>query len=91
MDLFEPIPVHEWMADAACLRYHPDMWHPEGAGDDFATREAKRVCKQMCPVREQCLEHSFTLGNGAPEGIWGGLGQRSRMDMRVARNKEAAA
>jgi WhiB family redox-sensing transcriptional regulator len=75
--------------DGAC-RHHgdPDIWHADCTSNkpwDVAARiEAKRICKDECPVRGQCLE--YAMRTRQPTGIWGGLGPRDRT---VLRNKIA--
>lgn len=65
-----------WMEDAFCSQVDPDLWHPDDAEGAWA---AKRLCKQHCPVIEQCLRHAFD--NDETEGVWGGLtaGERKRL------------
>lgn len=68
----------KWWKDAACLSADPDMFFPEKGG---STREAKRVCAS-CPVRAECLE--YALDNDERYGVWGGLSERERRNLRRA-------
>ncbi|OZM69903.1 hypothetical protein CFN78_28175 [Amycolatopsis antarctica] len=45
------------------------------------TLRAKRVC-QGCPVRTDCLPEA--LDNGYDHGVWGGLDERERRELRRA-------
>ena len=42
---------------------------------DEEAEEAKAVC-DVCPVREDCLEHAIT--NREHNGVWGGATERER-------------
>ena len=42
-----------------------------------------------CPVRTECLE--YALGNQEKFGIWGGLSERERRQLRRQRRLEEAA
>src|SRR5438270_8347507 len=77
-----PHPVagdESWRLDALCAETDPEAFFPEKGG---STREAKRVCGG-CPVRLQCLE--FALDSDERFGIWGGLSERERRRLRLAR------
>lgn len=45
-------------------------------------RRAKAICAS-CPVREDCLE--FALATNQPFGIWGGMSERQRADLKKQR------
>ncbi|WP_456949816.1 WhiB family transcriptional regulator [Geodermatophilus sp. SYSU D00698] len=68
-----------WRLDALCAETDPEAFFPEKGG---STREAKRVCAG-CDVRTECLE--FALANDERFGIWGGLSERERRRVRLAR------
>ncbi|WP_456927269.1 MULTISPECIES: WhiB family transcriptional regulator [unclassified Geodermatophilus] len=68
-----------WRLDALCAETDPEAFFPEKGG---STREAKRVCAG-CDVRTECLE--YALANDERFGIWGGLSERERRRVRLAR------
>jgi WhiB family transcriptional regulator, redox-sensing transcriptional regulator len=74
-----------WRADALCAETDPEAFFPEKGG---STREAKRVCTG-CTVRAECLE--FALSNDERFGIWGGLSERERRRLRMARRDAVSA
>jgi WhiB family redox-sensing transcriptional regulator len=74
----------KWMDNAICQETDPEAFFPEKGG---STRDAKRVCAN-CPVRAECLEHA--LENDARFGIWGGLSERQRRNLRYERKADAA-
>lgn len=67
---------YRWSRDAACRGMDSRFWFPE-RGE--ITSEAKQVCG-ACPVREDCLDES--LRNGERHGVWGGLSERQRRQIR---------
>lgn len=79
----------EWMADAACIDHHPDLWY---APTESAAVRAKQVCT-YCPVIDLCLR--WALDSGEPEGIWGGKTFKERVNLRRVEQynakKESAA
>ena len=85
----DPIPASQWPTaltgdetwrlDALCAETDPEAFFPEKGG---STREAKRVCSG-CDVRAECLESA--LANDERFGIWGGLSERERRRLRLAR------
>ena len=74
-----------WAERGLCAQTDPEAFFPEKGG---STREAKRVCAG-CPVRLQCLE--YALGNDERFGIWGGLSERERRRLRLARREPLSA
>jgi hypothetical protein len=79
------------MAEARCVRYHPDwsyvdlLFHPDHVGggptkeySERRLREARRCCA-LCPVRRDCLTEALTTN---PEGIWGGTTSEERRAVR---------
>lgn len=69
-------------ADAACRGQDPNLWHPHGKPGQATIKEAaaKAVCAG-CEVREECL--AYALEADEPEGIWGGLNQAERRQLRA--------
>jgi WhiB family redox-sensing transcriptional regulator len=74
-----------WRLDALCAETDPEAFFPEKGG---STREAKRVCSG-CAVRAECLE--YALANDERFGIWGGLSERERRRVRLARRMPLSA
>ena len=74
-----------WRLDALCAETDPEAFFPEKGG---STREAKRVCSG-CAVRTECLESALT--NDERFGIWGGLSERKRRRLRLARRPAISA
>jgi WhiB family redox-sensing transcriptional regulator len=73
-DQLDQLPA--WMADAACVTTGTATWW-FSAGDE--ADRAKRICGS-CPVRGHCLTHALT--NNEQHGIWGGLDEEERDDLR---------
>ena len=75
-----------WQADAAC-REHPEIdWFPT-MGNNLAV--AKRVCAG-CLVRNPCQQWAVPQGSQL-HGIWGGLSQRERIQMKRSADKRKSA
>lgn len=74
-----------WQTRARCRGIDPDLFFP-GRDDIVEAELAKAVCIG-CPVRDECLE--YALDNGIREGVWGGVGERSRRLMRRRRRLAA--
>jgi WhiB family transcriptional regulator, redox-sensing transcriptional regulator len=75
--------TESWRDQAACRNLDPDLFFPAGttgAALDQVQR-AKAVCR-ACPVREACLE--FAMEANQEPGIWGGLDETERRQMRRA-------
>ncbi|MFI6238369.1 WhiB family transcriptional regulator [Micromonospora sp. NPDC050795] len=73
-DLLDSQP--EWQERALCSETDPEAFYPEKGG---STREAKRICGR-CEVKTECLE--YALGHDERFGIWGGLSERERRQMK---------
>ena len=71
----------DWRLLAACQYTDPDLFHPEDAGQAW---HAKRICRAG-PVREQCLDHALSAGEGW--GVWGGMTERQRGWLLAARRR----
>jgi WhiB family redox-sensing transcriptional regulator len=80
-----PVGDESWRLDALCAETDPEAFFPEKGG---STREAKRVCVG-CEVRAECLE--YALANDERFGIWGGLSERERRRIRLARRTALSA
>ena len=70
-----------WRDFASCLTEDPETFFPVSPKPEFA-EPAKRICA-ACPVREQCL--AWALDAGVTDGIWGGLTEGERRELRTAR------
>jgi WhiB family redox-sensing transcriptional regulator len=80
---------------AVCAEADPEAWFPENDGDGkpilighagYAMKEAKtpkRICKEMCPVRDQCLQEA--IDRREQHGIWGGLTTKERQKLMKQR------
>jgi len=93
-------PDDSWMDGGRCIeqvRLDPgvaECFFPE-RGDNEKSAKAKAICNGWaeggpgpCPVRTECLEYSLQIGKLGTFGIWGGVGERERRRIRVARAKE---
>lgn len=72
----------DWMMWAACRNSYADAWYP---AKGHSNEMAKRVCTggenaPPCPVRRKCL--AYALANGEQHGIWGGLSERERKNLK---------
>lgn len=67
-----------WHRDAACAEpeVSADWFHSR---DIRETRHAKRICRG-CPVKAQCLRDALVREDDW--GVWGGLSDRERRQMR---------
>lgn len=72
-----------WFAAAACATAPIDWFFPDRGQD---SSRAKDICA-ACPVRELCLEHFLHERHG----IWGGLSERQRRQLRAQRRLNAPA
>ena len=74
-----------WHQHGACRGADPNLFFP-ARGE--SVKEAKAVCAR-CPVRAECLEYALT--NQEKFGIWGGLSERERRQLRRQRRLKEAA
>jgi len=82
---FGPVDEDEdlsWQDAARCAEADPELWFPERG---CSTRPAKRICAG-CEVQPQCLE--FALARPELFGVWGGLSERERQQLRVAEQQD---
>ena len=82
-----------WRTGAACRDTNPDLFFPVGQTGPAIEHiaNAKAVCN-TCAVQVECLEYALMTNQDA--GIWGGLTEDERRQIRRARRKaqrEAAA
>lgn len=76
-DVARYTPVDEWKASAACGDLDPESMLP-GRGD---SADACRALCAVCPVRGECSD----AGLMERFGIWGGLSERERRNLRRQR------
>jgi WhiB family redox-sensing transcriptional regulator len=83
----------DWRHQASCREEDPELFFPIGNTGPalLQIEEAKAVCRNRCPVIEQCLR--WALETGQNEGVWGGLSEDERraMKRRAARNRARSA
>jgi WhiB family redox-sensing transcriptional regulator len=70
-----------WQSFALCSEVDFDTFFPEKGG---STKEAKRICAE-CVVIDQC--RNFAIANDQRYGIWGGLAESERFEIRKAANR----
>jgi WhiB family transcriptional regulator, redox-sensing transcriptional regulator len=70
-----------WRVRAACRQADPELFFPEGTAGPAqrAAEQAKRVCGR-CLVQARCL--NWALDHATAFGIWGGLTEDERRDLR---------
>lgn len=73
--------THDWRARAVCRDTDPDLFFPIGTSEPALEqiRNAKTICAG-CAVKAQCLE--WALETNQHVGIWGGLTEDERRDLR---------
>lgn len=79
----------DWRERAACLDYYPDDWFPGPGRHTERGLLAIKICKEACPVREECLEEAYSHGVERQHGIWGGTTARQRR--KVLRRRQVSA
>jgi WhiB family redox-sensing transcriptional regulator len=70
--------------------YDPNWWHApdRDLGLDLEDAKlAKQLCRDRCPALHECLAWGVTQQE--PHGIWGGLSEVDRLNLR--RLREGAA
>lgn len=79
-----------WIAQARCIGEDPELFFPIGTAPPAVEQieRAKAICR-ICPVRARCLEWSLVTCQDA--GVWGGLDEEERREIRRARRREAIA
>ena len=79
-----------WIERSRCTGEDPELFFPVGTTGPAIEQAAKaiEICN-LCPVRAECLE--WALDTCQDAGVWGGLGEEDRREIRRARRREAAA
>jgi WhiB family transcriptional regulator, redox-sensing transcriptional regulator len=72
----------DWYYDAVCSSVDPDLWFPEQEDGRNTTTAAKSICR-TCPAVQLCAEYAITRPD--LDGVWGGLTDRERKDIRAQR------
>ena len=82
----ESIEPRVWRNSAACRDTDPDLFFPVGqTGPAIAhIANAKQVCT-TCAVKRECLEYALMTNQDA--GIWGGLTEDERRQIRRERRR----
>ena len=77
---------YSWRRLAICRDTDPELFFPVGTTGQALLQiaKAKSVCCQ-CPVQGECLE--FAMETNQDTGIWGGLSEEERRQIR----RDAAA
>lgn len=66
----------DWREQALCAQIGGEFWFPH---EGHTAPDAKRICRR-CPVRLQCLQ--LALDNDEQYGIWGGLNEKERRQLK---------
>lgn len=61
--------MYEWMDEAACREYSPEMFFPRSAGATEVAKLAIAVCRE-CPVTSECFGYRKKVD--AHSGVWHG-------------------
>ena len=71
----------DWRDYAACRDADPELFFPDGdvRSARAQVKTAKLICRG-CPVSVSCL--SWALASGQEAGIWGGLTEAERHELR---------
>ncbi|MEU6053106.1 WhiB family transcriptional regulator [Streptomyces xanthochromogenes] len=82
----------DWRHNAVCREEDPELFFPIGNTGPalLQIEEAKAVCRNRCPVMEECLRWALTAGEES--GVWGGLSEAERRSIRrrAARRRSGA-
>ena len=72
---------YSWRRHAVCRDTDPELFFPIGTTGQALLQiaKAKSVCCQ-CPVQTECLE--FAMETNQDTGIWGGLSEEERRQIR---------
>jgi WhiB family transcriptional regulator, redox-sensing transcriptional regulator len=79
-----------WVEHARCTDEDPELFFPIGRSAPAVEQTARaiEICRG-CPVRAECLE--WALDTCQDAGVWGGLGEEERREIRRDRRRAAAA
>lgn len=70
-----------WREKAACSKEDPELFFPTGVNgySEKIVDQAKAICR-TCPVADECL--SYAMDHDEDYGIWGGLTENQRRDLK---------
>lgn len=71
------VPDEPWISESVCSETDPEAFFPEKGG---SIKDAKRICWNSCPVREDCLQYALT--NDERFGVWGGYSEKERRRLK---------
>ncbi|MFM9602725.1 WhiB family transcriptional regulator [Streptomyces turgidiscabies] len=78
----------EWELKAACRTEDPDLWFSKKKW-----RQAQQICREVCPVREECLEAILSRESQTAAtlrcGIVAGLTGAQRAKLAASRRPES--
>ncbi|UVK63515.1 WhiB family transcription factor [Mycobacterium phage Aegeus] len=81
-----------WQQDAVCKEIDPDLFFPD-RGNGAST--PRRICKEWCPVRRECLEAAMAEEHGYCRslryGVRGGMSPTERSELAEERGERVAA
>jgi hypothetical protein len=70
--------AEDFMVRGECRKHDPELWFSR-LQNAAGTKEAKLLCKVLCPVRAECLRYALKYGQDV--GIWGGKTALERRNM----------
>ena len=70
-----PLALGDWNGHGLCVGMDPEEFFPSNGAP---ATEARRICS-ACAVRSECLEYATAADEF---GIWGGLDQQERRNLR---------
>ena len=73
----------DWQLDGLCTQTDPDLFFPVNAAQQKA---ATKICAE-CPVRILCA--NFAIQTNQEFGVWGGLTEEDRKQLRSKKNSRA--
>lgn len=73
----------DWIHRGACRDRNPEDWWP--INDNKPSPEAVDLCREVCPVQEECL--NWAIGNDETTGLWGGYTPGERDAIKAERKR----
>lgn len=77
---YRPGHSESWRSQAVCAPIRDHFWWARGTETRAARSVGKRICNEICPVKDECLTYAITAG--ITHGTWGGLDERQRRALR---------
>lgn len=79
----------DWRHEAACRDIDPEIFFPVGtAGPALAQIKAAQSICTSCTVQRDCLDWALETGQDA--GIWGGVTEEERRELRRGARQRVA-